>query len=579
MLYVLLGDPTGILGLMDEFIARLKRNPKLSGKLITAALLSNLLALASPLFVMQVLNRYVSHGVDSTLATLSFGTLAAVVMEFFFRRVRHRMADDLNTHANEEVRLAGFSVLAHGKISTLEQIPAGKRREIVSGATDVESIYSSTNINIILDLPFSILFLFILYLLSPLLSLIASVFIGVLFISALLGAISVRDDTSELRNISSQSSGVLETAIREGDTIHAFNAASVVKKSWFETSDKAAAFRAKIASDQGFVQTMTQSGTAVMSIAIISVGAILAVAGELDAGAMIGANILATRAMQPTSKFAQLGASLAKAKQSLAQLRDFVQIPLEPDKGSAKENYSGSLELRDLAFFFPSASGPLFESLSLEIAPGNIMIIVGNSGAGKTTLARILVGLLDPVRGQVLVDGMDLRQVSPEWWRKQIVYLPQEPTFLNASIAENLGVANPEADMARMNAAIQEAGLRTFVDETSDGIETMINDNGRQLAVGVRRSLALARALMSDGRFVIIDEMFDGFDVDGRAAVNAVINRFASEGRSIVIMSHQASRMEGITAIVDLNSKPQPRITFFGENYNPADVKRGQDEA
>ena len=84
MLYVLLGDPTGILGLMDEFIARLKRNPKLSGKLITAALLSNLLALASPLFVMQVLNRYVSHGVDSTLATLSFGTLAAVVMNSSF---------------------------------------------------------------------------------------------------------------------------------------------------------------------------------------------------------------------------------------------------------------------------------------------------------------------------------------------------------------------------------------------------------------------------------------------------------------------------------------------------------------
>jgi ATP-binding cassette, subfamily C, bacterial LapB len=560
---------------MDEFIARLKRNPRLSGKLITATLLSNLLALASPLFVMQVLNRYVSHGVDSTLATLSLGTLAAVIMEFFFRRMRHHMADDLNEHPNEEVRLAGFSVLAHGKIPTLEQIPAGKRREIVNGATDVESVYNSTNINIILDLPFSVIFLFILYLLSPLLALIAIGFIGAIFISALLGAISVRNHTSELRNVSGHSSGVLETAIREVDTIHAFNAAGFVKKSWFETSDKAAEFRAKIASSQGLVQTMTQSGTAVMSIAIISAGAILAVIGELDAGAMIGANILATRAMQPTSKFAQLGAALAKAKQSLSQLKEFVQLPLEPDKGSAKENYSGSLELRDMAFFFPNSSGPLFESLSLEMAPGNIMIVVGNSGTGKTTLARILVGLLEPVRGQVLVDGMDLHQVSPEWWRKQIVYLPQEPTFLNASIADNLGVSNPDADMSRMNAAIAEAGLRTFIDESSDGMETLIQDNGRQLAVGVRRSLALARALMSDGRFVIIDEMFDGFDVDGRAAVNAVLNRFVSEGRSIVIMSHQASRMDGITAVVDLNTKPQPRITFFGENYKPDDVKRG----
>ena len=147
---------------MDVFIQRLKRMPRLSAQLIIATLLSNILALASPLFVMQVLNRYVSQGVDSTLATLTFGTLAAVVMEFIFRQMRHRMAEQLNGKPNEEIRLAGFSVLTHGKIPALEQIPAAQRRATVSAATDVEQVYNASNLNVILDLPFSVIFLFIL---------------------------------------------------------------------------------------------------------------------------------------------------------------------------------------------------------------------------------------------------------------------------------------------------------------------------------------------------------------------------------------------------------------------------------
>ena len=563
---------------MDVFIQRLKRMPRLSAQLITATLLCNILALASPLFVMQVLNRYVSQGVDSTLATLTFGTLAAVVMEFIFRQMRHRMAEQLNGKPNEEIRLAGFSVLTHGKIPALEQIPAAQRRATVSAATDVEQVYNASNLNVILDLPFSVIFLFILYLISPPLALIASVFIGTLFTFALLGAIAARNDTNELRNVSGQSGVVLETAIREADTVHAFNAAAFLKNAWFDVSQTSNRFRARIASKQGLVQSATQSGTGVMSIAIISVGAILAVQGALDVGAMIGANILATRAMQPTSKFAQLGAALTKARQELAQLEEFILLPLEPDKGSAKSNYSGSLEFRDLAFFFQGASGPLFESLSVKLKPGDILFVLGNSGTGKTTMARLLVGLLEPVRGQILVDGMDLRQVSPEWWRREVVYFPQEPTFLNATIEENLKLANSQADLSRMNAAIDEAGLRSFLDESADGFETPIADNGRQLAVGVRRNLALARALMSDGHLVIIDEMFDGFDADGKSAINAVVNRFVREGRTTIIMSHQTKKLEGVSAVIDLNEKPEPRVTYYSEDKEPSDTETGQDD-
>ena len=148
---------------------------------------------------------------------------------------------------------------------------------------------------------------------------------------------------------------------------------------------------------------------------VIATGATLVVKGEFSVGAMIGANILASRALMPITRFAQLGEVFAKARQSLELIREFTRLPLEPRTGSAKSKYSGALELRDVAFAFPNASGPLFESVNLSLAPGAVVVVTGGNGTGKTTMARILVGLLDPTRGQIFADGLDLRQAVPEW--------------------------------------------------------------------------------------------------------------------------------------------------------------------
>ncbi|MBI4969401.1 MAG: ATP-binding cassette domain-containing protein [Rhodospirillales bacterium] len=545
---------------MDEFLARLKRQPGLAGRLVLATLLANLLALAQPLFTIQVLNRYVAHGVDSTLATLTIGVVIAIGAEYLFRQLRNGLSKRINDPVNEEITLAGLAVLAQAKLQALESIPAGRRRELVGSAAEIEGAFNASNLSALLDLPFSLIFIIVLFLLSPVLGLVTLAFIAALFLFGLRQTAAVRTANAELKTASGRAHPLLETAIREADTVHVFNAQAFMRRAWFEASHAAMILRGQVADRQATVQGVSQTGTALLNVAIYAVGALLVVAGKLDVGMMIGASILSSRALQPTTRFAQIGGALARAKQALRQLEEFARLPLEAERGTAKTNFSGRVELRDVAFFYPGASGPLFEHLSLVLEPGAVYIVSGNSGTGKTTLMRLFTGLLEPVRGQVLVDGIDLRQVAPTWWRSQIVYLPQEPTFLNASIADNLKVANPGADMARLNAVIAQAGLRRFLDESPKGFETPVIDNGRQLAVGVRRALALARALMSDGRLVLIDEMFDGFDGEGRAAISAAVNRLAQEQRTVLITSHRANSMEGIRALIDLNQKPEPRI-------------------
>ena len=564
---------------MRELLARLFARPVIGIEILAATLLANVLALATPLFVMTVLRRYVGQGVDATLITLTTGALIAAAMEFVFKQLRAKMTQGLSLVPDRRTGMAGFEVLTQAKAAALDRVPPGKRQEIVGGVAAVETAYSPANIAAVLDVPFAFLFVGALLLLSPLLGFIVLVFVAAAFFGGTMGSAAMKSDTQKLTDASAMGSSLVGTAIREVETVRAFNAGDFLRRNWLSQLDKTQALRRRINWLQGFTQTMTQSVTSLMSITVITIAATLVVAGDLDVGTMIACNILGARALQPISRFAQLGSAFAKAREALDLLREFVKLPLEPESGSAKAQYKGGLELRDLAFMYPESSGPLFESLALNLQPGSLLLVTGSNGAGKTTLARLLVGIMEPSRGQILADGLDLKQVAPEWWRRQIVYMPQEPAFLNATIEENLRLANPDIDMESLNRIITAAGLREFIDESPNNFETLITDNGRQLAMGIRRRLALARALVTDGALAVFDEPLEGMDAEGSEAVRKVIGHLASRHRTIVVLAHDPNIVRGAHAHIDLNVKPTPEVTILREAKKPEAVAPPDTEA
>ena len=164
---------------MGELFRRMLARPGLSAELIAASFFANILALAGPLYVIQVLNRYVANGVDATLATLSAGAVIAIILEFGFRQVRSRLARGISTRPDDQVATVGFTVLASAKTAVIEKVVPGQRREIVNGASNIQSAYSAANIGIVLDVPFAFLFLGVLFLLKPVLAVIAGTFVAV----------------------------------------------------------------------------------------------------------------------------------------------------------------------------------------------------------------------------------------------------------------------------------------------------------------------------------------------------------------------------------------------------------------
>ncbi|PPR56777.1 MAG: hypothetical protein CFH10_02263, partial [Alphaproteobacteria bacterium MarineAlpha4_Bin2] len=295
-------------------------------------------------------------------------------------------------------------------------------------------------------------------------------------------------------------------------------------------------------------------------VAIIGVGATYVVAAELDTGALIGSNILAARALMTVSRYAFLGEAFAKARQAMGMAQQVDRLPTEAREGVALAEYQGRISLQDLAFSYPGNQTPLFESLTVDLEPSAVLIVTGGNGTGKTTLSRLIVGLIEPTRGRLLVDGLELQQVAPEWWRTQVSYLPQEPTFLNATIMENLTVANPDVGESVVNSAINAVGLRRYIGETKDGFEAIIEKNGADLALGIRRRLALARALVTDGKLIVLDEPTGGLDSEGCQAVYQVMNQLSSGGKTIVACSHDPKIVNAAKFVLDLNHKPVPRL-------------------
>ena len=545
---------------MKELLARLKSRPAIFSEMIAASLLANILALATPLFVIQVLNRYIAHGVDATLATLAIGTVIAILLEFGFRQVRLRLAASVNAPFNRELTNSAFAVLTGAKSAAGEAMAPGLRQQIVSGADTIQTTYAAPNVAALFDVPFVLIFVAVLFLLSPTLAVIVAVFLVVVFAVALMTMATLRAPTRDMLTTGGRRGTLISAAITAADTVRAFNAQDFINRQWRNESALFQKLYRIVMGRQGVVQTLSISAQGLMSVAVIATGAILVVQGRMDVGSMIGANILAARALGPLIKLAQMSESFVKARQSLALLHEFSKVPRERTEGSALDEYSGALEFQDLGFAYPGQRTPLFESMSLKLEPKALLVIAGSNGAGKTTLARLIVGLLEPTRGKILANGVDLAQIVPEWWRKQIVYLPQEPGFLNASIRDNLLAGNPDLDDGALNDLAHAAGLKSFIDQSPEGFDTPLTANGANLSLGVRRRLALARALATDGMLVVIDDPTEGLDTEGAQLVIETINKLAKRGRTIVVFSHNPQILAAAPQYVDLNSKPVPKL-------------------
>jgi len=550
---------------MKELFRRLALCPRLAWEILAASFLANLMSLASSIYVILVLNRYVGYGFDGTLYTLTTGVLIATALGFGFGDVRSRLAAAVSLGPDAELREKTLDALSRARLTALARIPAGRHQEMLGALSTVQAAYDSTSIGAMLDAPFMLLFLLAIGFISPLLAVLTTLCVGVSAVLTLTGVRQGEADAEKLRVESMHHRNLLTSAVGGAETVRAFLGGEFITKAWRGQVEKLDALHETMERRRSRGRMRLETVAVLMRVFIYAIGAALAVAGEMNVGGLIGVSILASKALQMCTSFLAAYQAARRADEASVRLAEFHALPLEPLSGTALREYSGRLEFRDVGFAYSGTASPLFESLNFKLAPGSILAVTGYNGSGKSTFCKVAGGLLEPGRGQVLADGVDLRQMAPDWWRRRLVYLPQEPSFLSASIRENITLAEPEPDhpaaQERLNQAVRAAALRRFLDVSREGLDMDMPDGGRTLPLGVRRRIALARALMNPGKLAIFDDPTEGLDIEGCQAVYGVLNALAKAGLTIIVATSDPNIIRGAGFVLDMNEKPTPAFS------------------
>ena len=543
---------------MKEFYRRITSNKSLFAKLLVASFLVNILALATPIYVIQVLQRYVAYGVASTLITLVVGICFIVIFEFFFRNIRHRMAREYELQ-NVLIANSILNKLTSIKSHIYETGQKLRNDLINKNLSIIQNVYTASGILVLIDVPFTLIFLLALFLIHYQLGIIAIIFLLIPFLI-------IRYYKEKLGNLSSQSDAnngnlfrIFDNVITRNITLKFFDLLKPITASWNIVANRIANNREDLESEKNVISSFSSGLGSLLTVVIIGWGATLAVDGQITVGALIGANILAARALMPIIRFTQMQESIFKGESASIEISNFLRMNSDENSGREIKEFTGSAIFSDLQFTYPSKKNPMFENLSFEASSGDIVSISGNNGSGKSTLIKVIINVLELNRGQILIDQIDLNQLSINWYRDQISYSPQEPTFIDGTLGDNI-IGSNQIESSELTNTLRDVDLLNYINSHESGINMVLDNRGEDLPLGIRRRISLARSIIGNGMIIVFDEPTEGLDKVGKDAVYKLIKKLKDSKKTIFIASNDENILTMANIMIDLNIKPKPSV-------------------
>jgi PrtD family type I secretion system ABC transporter len=339
-------------------------------------------------------------------------------------------------------------------------------------------------------------------------------------------------------------------------------------------------YKQAIASDRaGLVTSMTRFFRIMLQTAVLGFGAWLAIDDQITAGAMVAASIIMGRALAPVEMAVGQWQAFVAARGSYDRLRSLLNsLPAAGEKMSLPKP-TGAIAVDRVVATPPGSQTPVLKGVSLSLEPGESLGVIGPSAAGKSTLARVLIGVWPVMAGTVRIDGADVGKWPRDELGPHIGYLPQDVELFEGTIAENIarfGLVDPDAVVL----AAKRAGVHEIILQQPDGYDTHIGEAGRVLSGGQRQRVALARALYGDPALVVLDEPNSNLDADGESALVNAIAELKSMKKTVVIIAHRPSILSSIDKILVLNAgiaaSYGPRDQVMAQYTRPAVVGMGK---
>ena len=531
------------------------------GWIVTAFLFSiftNLLMLTGPLFMLQIYDRVLSSRSQETLVAL-FGLVGGLyifygVIEFARGRVLERVGAQFLTNLEPCVYRA---MLRRAALI----MPSQAARHGAQELETIRAFLSGPVMLAFLDIPWTPVFLAAIFVFHPALGWLAIGGGATLVLVALANQWATRKNVIAARHSSFATDDFAKQATSASEVIWAQGMVPAIVARW-QAATQAGLQQTVIASDTtGAYTAFTKAFRLFLQSAMLAAGAWLVLLDELTAGAMIAASIMLGRALGPVEVVVSRWSQVQQAGAARRMLSGLLDQDGERFAKTSLPRPVAALQAKEITVFVDGVEKPVLHDVSFDLKPGHALGVIGNSGAGKTTLARSLVGLVRPATGSILLGRADTAHYGRQQLGTLIGYVPQSVHLFDATVAENIARMACETDADLVINAAKKAKVHEVILRLPQGYDTRLGPLNAQLLGGQLQRLALARALFAHPQVLILDEPTSALDAEGVDALNSVIHDMKSEQKSVIVMTH---RPTAIFSCDDLLVLQQGRVAAYG---------------
>ncbi|RCS57586.1 type I secretion system permease/ATPase [Parvibium lacunae] len=532
------------------FIPALVKYRKLLLEVLLVSLVLQLFALVTPLFFQVVMDKVLVHRGWSTLDVITLGLLGVTLFEIVLSGLRSYLFSHTTSRIDVELGAKLFRHLLSLPLAYFQARRVGDSVARVRELENIRNFLTGNAITVVLDLLFAVVFVAVMFYYSVgltalvLLSLPAYVVLSLLFTPLL------RARLNEKFNRGAENQSFLVETVSSMDTVKAM----AVEPQWTRKWDSQLAAYVQASFRTSTLGMLANNGVSLVSklvtVATLYFGAKLVIEGDLSVGQLVAFNMLSGQVAQPVMRLAQLWTDFQQTGISVQRLADILNTRTElSGQKSSLPRLRGQIQFDQVIFRYRPEMAPVLQSVSLDVAPGEVIGIVGRSGSGKSTLTKLVQRLYVPESGRVLVDGMDLAMADATSLRRQIGVVLQENVLFSRSIRDNIALADPGAPLDAVVNAATLAGAHEFILELPEGYDTLVGEHGTGLSGGQRQRIAIARALITNPRILIFDEATSALDYESERIVQENM-RAICQGRTVLIIAHRLSAVRSADRII-----------------------------
>ena len=531
------------------------------GALIGVAVMScviNLLYLTGSIFMLEVYDRVLPSRSVPTLVGLVILVSGLYVCQGILDLIRGRILGRVGTALDEALNARVFNAVVRLPLLV------GGRNEGLQPLRDLDNVRAflgGMGPSAFFDLPWLPLYLAICFAFHVMIGITALVGAVVLVTLTLITEFMSRAPAREAMGLAARRNDLASSSRRNAEVLVAMGMAGRLTRRWGEANEKYLLGNQRASDVAGGLGAIAKVMRMMLQSAVLAVGAYLVIYQEATAGIIIAGSILSARALAPVDLAIAHWKSFVAARTSWTRLnRLFEQMPVQAAQ-TLLQCPSSRLAVEGVSIVAPGDQKPIVQDINFALTAGNGLGIIGPSGSGKSSLVRALVGVWQPLRGKVRLDGAALDQWSSDVLGRHVGYLPQDVELFTGTVAQNICRFDPDASADDIIAAAKEAGVHEMVIKMREGYDTQVGEQGAALSAGQAQRVGLARALYGNPFLIVLDEPNSNLDTEGDEALTRAVRGARERGAIVVVVAHRPIGIEGVDQILVLRDG---RVQAFG---------------